>query len=546
MLGAEGSLFLNRLSVAETITLIAGLRDLSNAMAAVQARALVRLEAAVKEDCLAREETPRAALKIARAEASFAVKASPAAAGQTMSSSRRLVHSMPGMLSAVAHGQMSAAAAHRVGRVVGPASPELRSQVDEVLTEHLPYLEDCGVQEWGGETEKVMHSLDPEGAQARHLRTKRERGLSVRRAENGMAVLTARITALDGARIRKGISLAAEKARAHGDRRGHQQIMADLLADTLIGRGTGPPTAQLDIGVIITDRSLFAPAHADSATIEGIGPVPYEHIREEMLQAMSSVDGDKDLQLALRNLYADPEDGQLVAVESRSRAFPPALSRFIRWSHLTCRAPYCDADIRQNDHITPFSQGGATSMENGNGLCGADNQKEEAGETARVISDSDGRRRTVEWTTRYGQKARRGGNNVDLVGTARRRKLQREQVETTSTAATPEPGRTVPGTWASRGLDDVTSWDAGADLPPELDGPMPRALHRIARRAYETSDPHPFWRNRRVNRHRLLCGRTDYVFDAILMAPQVAPEPEPPYEAGQGADHEDRSGPGEG
>ena len=226
-----------------------------------------------------------------------------------------------------------------------------------------------------------------------------------------MSTLTARVGAMDAARIRKRLSLGAEKARAGGDRRGHQQIMADQFVDVLLGRGArdGDGSAggtTMEIRVIITDRSLLAPAHADAAVIEGVGSVPYEHVREEMLQAITAANGP-EVKLALRNLYIDPDDGQLVAVQSRSRAFPPALSRFLRWSHLTCRAPYCDAPIRQIDHITPHSRGGATSRDNGNSLCAGDNQKEEVGVTARVITDEQGRRASVEWRSRYGQKARR-------------------------------------------------------------------------------------------------------------------------------------------
>ncbi|WP_422117291.1 HNH endonuclease signature motif containing protein [Brachybacterium sp. UNK5269] len=418
-LGAHGSASLDALPVPETIALLAGLQGVSAALAAVQARALVHLEAAVKEDCRRRDETPRQALRIARTEASRALQRSRSSAGQTMSSCRRLVGSMPGMLAALAEGRVTAEAAHRVGRTVGPASPALRREVDEVLTAHLPYLAQCGTDEWGAETEKVLHGLDPHGAARRHRVARRERSVTVRRAEHGMSVVTARLSALDGARIRKGLSVAAERARAQGDRRGHQQIMADLFADALIGRGDGIDPSTLEVGVIITDRSLLVAGHADAATVEGLGPVPYEHIREEMRRALAA-EGDDDLAVTLRRLYIDPDDGQLVGVESRARAFPPALSRFLRLSHQTCRAPYCDAAIRQNDHIVPWSQGGATSLLNGNGLCSADNQKEESGESARVIVDEDGVRRTVEWTSRYGQTARRRAVNFDPLGTARR------------------------------------------------------------------------------------------------------------------------------
>lgn len=417
-LGAQSAPELGTLSAERTIALLTELQRLSGAVAAIEARALVRLESAIEDDSLQRGETPAQARKVARAEASFALKKSRSAAGQSMASCSRLVHSMPGVLTALAHGRAVPAAGHQVGRAMGPATPEQREQVDRILTAHLAHLEDCGPGEWGDEAARILHALDPEGAGARHREARRERSVTVRRGRHGMATLTAHLTGLDGARIRKTLSVAAERSRAGGDRRGHQQIMADLLADTVLGRGEGGELPTLDIGVLITDRSLLAPAHADAATVEGLGVVPYEHVREEMLRALE--DPDPEVVLALRNLYRDAEDGRLVAAESRSRAFPTGLARLIRYAHQTCRAPHCDASIRQIDHIVPWSRGGPTSLDNGNGLCGGDNQKEEAGVRARGLRDEDGTRRTVEWTTRYGQTARRRGVNFDPVGTALR------------------------------------------------------------------------------------------------------------------------------
>ncbi|GLI30601.1 MULTISPECIES: HNH endonuclease signature motif containing protein [Brachybacterium] len=418
-LGERGSADLEALDAQRTIALLTELRKLSGAVAAIEARALVRLESAVADDSLERGETPRQAQRVARAEAAAALKKSTSAAGQSMSSCRRLVRSMPRVLRALAQGRAMPAAGHQVGRAMGPATPEQREQVDRILGAHLADLEDCGPGEWGDEAARILHALDPEGAAARHRVARRERSVTVRRGRHGMATLTAHLPGLDAARIRKTLSVAAERSRADGDRRGHQQIMADLLADTVLGRGEGGELPVVDIGVIITDRSLLAPGHADAATVEGLGAVPYEHIREEMLRALEHP--DPEVVLALRKLLQDAEDGQLVAVESRSRAFPAGLGRLLRYAHQTCRAPHCDASIRQIDHIVPWSQGGPTSLDNGNGLCAADNQKEAAGATARAITDEDGTRRTVEWTTRYGQTARRRGVNFDPVGTALRK-----------------------------------------------------------------------------------------------------------------------------
>jgi len=425
-LGAQGSRSLEGLSAQESITLLRRLQRLASAVAAVQARGLVHLERAVKQESRERGETAQQALTIARAETGEALKISKSAAGQTMSSSRRLVQSMPGMLTALAQGRTVPASAHQVGRTVGPASPQQRAQVDEILTSHLGALEDCGPGQWGDEAERVLHGLDPAGAAARHEAAKGERNVTVHRGRHGMATVTAKVPALDAARIRKGLSLAAERARAGGDRRGHQQIMADQFTDALIGRGEGIDPSTLEIGVLVTDRSLLAPNHADAATIEGYGSVPYEHVRQEMLLTLEAAEAgeDADLALSMRKVFLDHEDAQLVALESRSRQFPPALATLIRYAHQTCRAPHCDAPIRQIDHIIPWAQGGKTHSVNGNGLCAADNQKEHAGQHARVITDEHGIRRSVEWTTRYGQTSRRGGVNFDPVGTAQRRQQE--------------------------------------------------------------------------------------------------------------------------
>ena len=110
-LGERGSADLEALDAQRTIALLTELRKLSGAVAAIEARALVRLESAVADDSLERGETPRQAHRVARAEAAAALKKSTSAAGQSMSSCRRLVRSMPRVLRALAQGRAMPAAA---------------------------------------------------------------------------------------------------------------------------------------------------------------------------------------------------------------------------------------------------------------------------------------------------------------------------------------------------------------------------------------------------------------------------------------------------
>lgn len=80
----------------------------------------------------------------------------------------------------------------------------------------------------------------------------------------------------------------------------------------------------------------------------------------------------------IKRLFAAPVSGALVAMESRSRCVPPAVAEFIGLRDRWCRTPYCNAPIRQIDHVVRHADGGATSAANGQGLCVGCNQVKEA------------------------------------------------------------------------------------------------------------------------------------------------------------------------
>ncbi|WP_460707642.1 HNH endonuclease, partial [Myceligenerans halotolerans] len=68
-----------------------------------------------------------------------------------------------------------------------------------------------------------------------------------------------------------------------------------------------------------------------------------------------------------------------------------------------CRTPWCDAPIKHLDHITPAAAAGATTLNNGQGLCEACNQTKEApGWTAHADTDPTTGRHRVTTTTPTG------------------------------------------------------------------------------------------------------------------------------------------------
>jgi hypothetical protein len=70
----------------------------------------------------------------------------------------------------------------------------------------------------------------------------------------------------------------------------------------------------------------------------------------------------------IRRLYSD-RSGRLIGMDSRRRTFPNAARRFIAIRDETCRTPWCDAPIRQIDHVEPAARGGPTDIANGQGPC---------------------------------------------------------------------------------------------------------------------------------------------------------------------------------
>src|SRR5699024_4358542 len=122
----------------------------------------------------------------------------------------------------------------------------------------------------------------------------------------------------------------------------------------------------LDVGIVITDTALWGPEDdTETATLEGYGTIPAHIVRDTLLGRppghlrASEVEQhpDEAVSAFLPRLHPRPRTGELIAMESRARAFPAGLSRMIRWPDSTCRTPWCNARIRHSDHVVPHHRG---------------------------------------------------------------------------------------------------------------------------------------------------------------------------------------------
>ncbi|WP_394213924.1 DUF222 domain-containing protein [Brachybacterium vulturis] len=410
----------------EVTDLLGNLQACASAMDALEARSVIALRDITRRDRHV-EARDRAAHETGadpsqttvhdeadgatKDDLSLITRRSPHMAGRTLASAQRLIEVLPRMLDALRTGKISSDVAYTVAGAASGLAPDLAREVDRRLAERLPELDGAGTRRFADAVATIAGELDPEGAALRHRRALTERHVTMRPGQHGMATLSARLSAIDAARIHKRFSLAAERRRAEGAREGHGALMADAFTDTLLGRDEGADPGTLDIGLIITDRALFRPDAGDTAHLEGYGAVPAEAVRAQLRAATAEPADPADdpygpdgpaVRAELRRLYAHPTSDELVAMDSTARAFPPALRRFLTWRDTTCRGPHCNAAIRQSDHIEPVSRGGPTSVDNGQGLCAHCNKKETSAANVARVDGPDGSGHRVEWTGHSG------------------------------------------------------------------------------------------------------------------------------------------------
>ena len=276
-----------------------------------------------------------------------------------------------------------------IARETACLSREDRATVDALVAGDADRLEAMGLREVVSTCQRESARLDAASVVARRRRAERDRHVTLRPAPDAMTWLTALLPVADGVAVHAALVRAAETARATGDERTKGQVMADSLVSAVVTSAQArdraatrwnptPPEEQapapvgLGLNLVMSDRSLFGVSE-EPAHLDGYGPIPAELARELVTGACS-----RSEKLWLRRLYTSPATGELLAMDARSRLFPTGLARFIRLRDQICRTPWCDAPIRDTDHAEDHEAGGATSSQNGQGLCEACNHAKQA------------------------------------------------------------------------------------------------------------------------------------------------------------------------
>jgi hypothetical protein len=240
----------------------------------------------------------------------------------------------------------------------------------------------------------IAYRLDPNAAVDNTAKAQSQRRVTLRPAPEAMTYLSALLPAAQGTAVYAALHHAATRC---DDARSYGQAQADTLVERITGRPADAATP-IAVNLVVSDYTLLG-GDDQPATLSGYGPIPAAVAREMVAGAVF----DPRSKASLRRVYARPDTGALVAMESRCRRFPQGLASFIDLRDQRCRTPYCDAPIRHRDHATPHAGGGPTCADNGLGLCESCNYtKETPGWQVTTSTDNKSARHRADFITPAG------------------------------------------------------------------------------------------------------------------------------------------------
>ncbi|QMT03864.1 DUF222 domain-containing protein [Gordonia jinghuaiqii] len=333
------------------------------------------------------------------AEVGLARKVSPQKGSQYLGFSRALAHEMPHTMSALTDGVLTEWRATILVRETAYLTRESREEIDRRICSDRQVLLGASDREIEALAKRHAYELEPAAVVQRKSKAEKDRRVGIRPAPDLMTQLSATLPLAQGISVYASLKKYADSVLGSDDRT-HAQIMADTLTERVTGRSAAEPTP-VAVNVVLSERALLD-IDQSAADVMGYGPIPAAVARELVA---SSVTSAGETGSTLRRLYARPADGALVAMESRSRTFPPSLAHFIRLRDQRCRTPYCGAPIAEIDHARPHRHDGPTSEANADGACVAHNRAKEAGGwkyEVRIVGDN----RVIEVITPTGARHR--------------------------------------------------------------------------------------------------------------------------------------------
>ena len=203
---------------------------------------------------------------------------------------------------------------------------------------------------------RAVIEADPAGAEERHRAAHAERGVQLYPEPDGMATMSATMSAPDAVACHERLTRLARGLGA-SDPRSMDARRADLLADLILGRivaadstegeGVRPVGPGEPLVHVVIDVDTLRGAAEHPADLAGYGPITADAARAVAADAV------------WRRLVTDPLSGTVLDVGRTTYRPPAALADLVRARDGTCRFPSCrrSAARCELDHLVPFPEG---------------------------------------------------------------------------------------------------------------------------------------------------------------------------------------------
>lgn len=332
-------------------------------------------------------------------ELGLALQMSPNRAAAVLARAKELHKNMPHTLARLEAGELSPEAIPIIVCGLSHLDEPMRRTADRQLCADPATLNGMGLQQVRGEVKKIAYALDARATVERDAAAEKDRRVTIRPAPDLMGRLSMLLPVAKAVAVYAALKKSADALiGVAGEVRSHAQIMADLAFERLTGRSAAAGPA-ITVRLTVPASVLFG-GQPGTGHLDGGGVVPAEIARRLVAKAAGTGAA------WVKRLYVRPESGAVVAMDSVSRRFPTGLAEMIAARDEYCRTPYCDAPIAHIDHVRRHAVGGATVVDNGQGLCAACNYAKEAdGWRSAVVPDLSGRH-TVETRTPSGHTYR--------------------------------------------------------------------------------------------------------------------------------------------
>ncbi|MEJ7635020.1 HNH endonuclease [Aeromicrobium sp.] len=227
--------------------------------------------------------------------------------------------------------------------------------LDGEISEMLPGLT---ARQASHATARMVIRLDAEAARERAERNRADQRVSMFPDTDGVAILQVRGPAEQILATHQALDARARALKAAGDER----TLGQIMVQTLVQRVTGlvrPDDIDVEVQLVMDAKTLLG-EDGEPVHLVGYGPISPDIADDLIARAPDPT---------IRRLLVDPVDGTLVVRDLRRRRFTAPSRSHIRARDRVCRQPGCDLQIRDDDHIHAFADGGLTTAANGQGLC---------------------------------------------------------------------------------------------------------------------------------------------------------------------------------